>query len=147
MIAARIKAAVIEGALAAAVACPIYFLSDRAGLGTGLTLALWFAGAFALAPLTLALRMLTQKHPAPEHRRAGLMLTGDGCHLCRWLRFWWPLALAPAGAAGFFHTGSFGLAALGLAVAVYHLASGLSDLGEEREPHWARATGFSFTRV
>ncbi|MEM1101358.1 MAG: hypothetical protein AAGH73_07485 [Pseudomonadota bacterium] len=146
MIAARIKAATIEGGLSAAVACPIYFLSDQAGLGTGLTLTLWLAGAFGLAPLTLALRMLTQKHPAPEHRRAGLVLTGDGCHLCRWLRFWWPLALAPAGLAAYFNTGSWGLVALGLAATALHLATGLSDLAEEREPHWSRATGFSFTR-
>ncbi|MEM9438685.1 MAG: hypothetical protein AAGA15_16780 [Pseudomonadota bacterium] len=146
MIQDRIRAATIEGALCAAVACPAYFLADQAGLTTGLSLAIWLATAFALAPLTLAIRALTQKHPAPEHRRRGLYLTGDGCHGCRWLRFWWPIALTPAAIALALHLGIWAIAALGLTATAIHLATALSDLAEDKEPHWSRATGFHFER-
>ena len=146
MIRARIKAANIEGALAAAVACPAYFLADQAGHGTAFALSLWLATGFALAPLTLSIRALTQKHPAPEHRRHGLKLRGTGCHLCRLIRFWWPLALGPAGVAGWLFTGSWSLAALGLLALALHLSTALSALAEGREPHWSRATGFRFER-
>ncbi|MEM9438545.1 MAG: hypothetical protein AAGA15_16075 [Pseudomonadota bacterium] len=146
MIQDRIRAATIEGALCAAVACPAYFLANQAGLSGGVSLSIWFATGFALAPLILAIRALTQKHPAPEHRRRGLLLQGTGCHACRWLRFWWPLALAPASIALALQTGIWGIAALGLAAAAVHLVTALSDLAEEKEPHWSRATGFRFER-
>ncbi|MEM8592108.1 MAG: hypothetical protein AAGF13_06235 [Pseudomonadota bacterium] len=130
--------------MAAAVACPAFFLAEQAGHEGFLALSLWLALAFALAPLTLAIRALTQKHPAPEHRRRGLHLAGDGCHLCRWLRFWWPLAAAPTGLAVGIYTEICGLSALGLAVSAIHLATALSDLAEEKEPHWAAKSGFRF---
>ncbi|MEO1705688.1 MAG: hypothetical protein AAFR50_10180 [Pseudomonadota bacterium] len=146
MIGARIKAATIEGALAAAVCCPAYFLAEQAGLGRAISAAIWLSVTCGLAPLILAIRALTQKTPAPEHRRAGLTLRGRGCHVCRWIRFWWPLGAAPLAAAAGLATGSWGIYALGLAVATIHLATALSALAEEKEPHWARATGFHFER-
>lgn len=136
----------IEGALAAAVTCPAYFLMDQEFGDRWLALCVWLAVAFALAPLTLAIRALTQKNPAPEHRRLGLKLRGNGCHVCRWMRFWWPLALAPAGLGVAIWTGVWGLGALGVAGTGLHLATALSALAEEREPAWARATGFRFER-
>jgi len=141
---ARIIAATIEAALVAAVACPAYFLSQQAGLPGALTLSIWLSVAFTLAPLILAIRALTQRHPAPDHRRRGLKLRGDGCHACRWLRFWWPLALAPAALATSLHTGVWGISALGAALGALHLATGLAALAEGKEPHWARTTGFRF---
>ena len=144
MIRARMTAATIEGALCAAVACPAYFLSDQAGLSAGLSISIWLSVAWLLAPLILAIRALTQKHPAPEHRRHGLLLRGTGCHGCRMLRFWWPLSLAPASLALALQSGFWGAAALGLALAGLHLASGLAALADGKEPHWARATGIRF---
>ncbi|MEM9853895.1 MAG: hypothetical protein AAF841_05505 [Pseudomonadota bacterium] len=146
MIKDRAIAAFIEGALCAAVACPAFFLSERAALEAPLPLFIWLAVAFALAPLILAIRALTQKHPAPEHRRRGLALKGAGCHVCRWLRFWWPLALAPASMALALWSDVWGVAALGTAVAALHLAAAISDLAQNKEPHWSRATGFHFER-
>ncbi|MEM6727886.1 MAG: hypothetical protein AAF618_05260 [Pseudomonadota bacterium] len=144
MIGARARSAAIEGALCAAVACPVYFLASRSELPTALTLSLWLAAAFALAPLILAIRALTQKNPAPEHRRQGLALRGKGCHACRWLRFWWPLALAPALLAAGLQTGLPALGALGLAASAAHLILGYRALAASQEPHWNAATGFYF---
>lgn len=146
MIRDRITAATIEGALAAAVTCPAFFLMDQQFGDRALALTTWLAVAFALAPLTLAIRALTQKRPAPEHRRKGLHLRGTGCHTCRWMRFWWPLAAAPAGTAASLVTDIWGLAALGLALTGLHLTTALSALAEDKEPHWAARTGFRFER-
>ena len=144
MIRARIIAAGVEALLCVAVACPAYFLSSQAGLGATVNVGLWLAIGFALGPLTLSIRAITQGHPAPEHRRHGLLLSGSGCNLCRLIRFWWPLALAPAALACAGHSGLWGIAALGTAATAIHLATGLSALAEGREPHWARSTGFQF---
>ncbi|MEM1238027.1 MAG: hypothetical protein AAGI10_13740 [Pseudomonadota bacterium] len=142
----RVLATVIEAALAAAVACPAYFLADQADLGPALTVSIWLTVAFLLAPLTLSIRALTQKNPAPEHRRRGLALTGTGCHLCRWIRFWWPLAVLPGGMALASYSEVWGLGALGAAITAIHLATALSALADDQEPYWAAKTGFRFDR-
>ncbi|MEM6277116.1 MAG: hypothetical protein AAF714_09200 [Pseudomonadota bacterium] len=148
MIAARIRATLVEGVICLLIVAPIYLLLDRQSFGAGTALAASIALGLLLAPLTLMIRSVARgKAPAEEHLRAGLALTGDGCNLCRLIRFWWPLAVAPAAAAAALHFDFWGLAPLGLAVTTIHLATGLSALAEEREPHWARATGFRFVRI
>ncbi|MEL6690841.1 MAG: hypothetical protein AAFP28_11030 [Pseudomonadota bacterium] len=148
MIGARIKATLVEGVICLALMLPIFLLLERQDVGLWLSLSLAVAMGLLFAPLVLLLRAIARaKPPAEEHLRAGLHLVGDGCHLCRLMRFWLPLAALPAGVAAAIHWGSWGAAPLGLAVTVIHLTTGLSALAEGREPHWARQTGFRFERA
>ncbi|MEM1374685.1 MAG: hypothetical protein AAGF78_09930 [Pseudomonadota bacterium] len=148
VIAARIKATLVEGAICVLLMAPIYLLLARQALGGATALAVTVSLGFLLAPLTLVIRSVARgKAPAEEHLRAGLALRGEGCNLCRLMRFWWPLAAAPAGAAAALYWGIWGPAPLGLAMTAVHLATGLAALAEDKEPHWARATGFHFEPV
>lgn len=148
MIGVRIKATLVEGVICLALMLPIFLLLERQDLGLWLALSSAVSLGFLFAPLVLLLRAIARaKPPAEEHLRAGLQLIGEGCRLCRLMRFWWPLAALPAGVAAAIYWGSWGAAPLGLAVTAIHLATGLSALTEGREPHWARRTGFRFERT
>ena len=148
MIGARIKATLVEGVICLALMLPIFLLLERQDVGLWLSLSLALSLGSFFAPLVLLLRAIARaKPPAEEHLRAGLQLIGNGCHLCRLMRFWWPLAGLPAGAGSAIYWGSWGAAPLGLAVTTIHLTTGLSALAEGREPHWARRTGFRFERA
>ncbi|MCH2075760.1 MAG: hypothetical protein MK180_02580 [Rhodobacteraceae bacterium] len=148
MIGARIKATLVEGVVCLALMLPIFLLLERQDVGLWLSFSLAAALGLFFAPLVLLLRAIARaKPPAEEHLRAGLQLVGDGCHLCRLMRFWLPLVALPGGVAAAIYWGSWGAAPLGLAVTAVHLATGLSALAEGREPHWARLTGFRFERT
>ncbi|MEL6607415.1 MAG: hypothetical protein AAFO58_02810 [Pseudomonadota bacterium] len=140
---APLTAGLSQAMLALAATTLVFVLATQAGVSLWLGLWSWLTVGFATAPLLFMVRTTISRDPAPELRKRGYVLRGDGCLMCLHVRGWLPCALAPLGAALTILSGSPIPAVVGTCLTVAHLLRGLADLRADRSPYWTRAAGFT----
>ncbi|MEM1301421.1 MAG: hypothetical protein AAGH17_02465 [Pseudomonadota bacterium] len=143
MLAARIRAGLREGGISVLLTSPflLVLLSDSAEVP--LVIALWLTIATTCAPVINLARARLCHLSAPDHAALGLHISGHGCHMCRLLRFWLPIAVTPAAACLASLNGNTSIPLLAAAATALHLISGARAIAQGREPHWCAATGFT----